>query len=193
MERVSLVRPSVRLCPTMCYQTVCNISMNPVRDGLTILYRTRTNFVPKGREKGWVFIPTGNDTFRWAPWQLVTLFVWGTQQPIWSCVTDVGYLLLWCCLLIGADWRQSCSAVYIYIYIYRYIYIYIYIYTAYSYNKVGTRYVQQWALVQSRSEEFMRDNGYMTPSFAVTGLTAQYNSVGNKNSKRYSMSQITAS
>jgi len=38
-------------------------------------------------------------------------------------------------------------------------------------------------LVQSRSEEFMRDNGYMTPSFAVTGLTAQYNSVGNKKQK----------
>jgi hypothetical protein len=29
----------------------------------------------------------------------------------------------------------------------------------------------------------MRDNEYMTPSFAVTGLTAQYNCVSNKKTK----------
>ena len=43
--------------------------------------------------------------------------------------------------------------------------------------KSGPRYVQQRTLVQSRSDEFVRDNGYMTPSFIVTGIIAQYNIV----------------
>ena len=50
---------------------------------------------------------------------------------------------------------------------------YIYIihtnmHTAYSYNQVQTRYVQRWTLFQSRPDEFMRDNGYMTPDVSLS-------------------------
>jgi hypothetical protein len=50
-EYVWSVRPSVCLCPSIRYQTVCKIPMYSVQDGLTKLYRTCTNFVPMGREK----------------------------------------------------------------------------------------------------------------------------------------------
>jgi len=81
--------PFVRLCPSFCYQRVCNISTNLLRDGLTKLYRTSTKFFVTGQRKGWAFVTTGHGTFRWAPWQLVTLFVLRPQQPIRPCVTDV--------------------------------------------------------------------------------------------------------
>jgi hypothetical protein len=51
-------------------------------------------------------------------------------------------------------------------------------------NKSGPRYVQHGTLVQSRPVEFMRDNGHLTSSFDVAGLTAQNKSVGNKNGPR---------
>jgi len=107
--RESIFGPSVRLCPSICYQKICNISMNSVRDGLTELYRTRTNFLPMDREKAELSLRQ-DMTHLVERHDSLSRCLYEEHSSQSGPVSQM-YHFQWCCLLIGADCRQSYAAV----------------------------------------------------------------------------------
>jgi len=99
--RESIFGPSVRLCASICYQRVCNISMNSVRDGLTELYRTRTNFEPMDREKA-EFSLRQDMTHLGERHESLSRSLCEEHSSQSGPVSQM-YHLQWCRLLIGAD------------------------------------------------------------------------------------------